>query len=73
MTAWTRLLMTLWLFDVMPDDAPGSDDVDDHPRAGVRLARSGRSLDGQRRTVELQRQPARGLRSRFAGLDQRAA
>jgi hypothetical protein len=68
-TAMSRLPITLWLFERDAHHAPrpaAAHEVEDHPRAGVRLARAGRALDGEGRAVELGRQAARRLRARLA-------
>ena len=53
--------------------APGTDQVDDHARPGVRLARAGRALDGQRRPIQAEREPPRGVRARLSPAHERFA
>ena len=64
--------MTLWLTVVTPTRFPARTRlVEDHARAGERLAGAGRSLDGQNATIQRNNSPARGRDRRFASLTQR--
>ena len=48
-----------------PDPQPAAEQIEDHPRAGVRLAAAGRPLDRQDGAVEPRGDPAVGLQRRF--------
>ena len=63
--------MTLWLPAVTPTFLPSLDEREDHPGAGVRLARAGRPLDGEVRAIKLLDQTYRAVDGGFTGTDKR--
>src|SRR6476660_914603 len=55
------------------DAVPGRDERADHPGAGVRLARAGRTLDRKDRLIELECEAASAVQVRLVRADQRGA